>query len=152
MFERLAVSARDAITHSAKEAGRRGDRRIGTDHLLLGLLHDPEIAELLGVDLDAARATSLAADRTALAAIGIDVGDFGPTAPISSSKHAPFTSGARAVIPRALALAVADKVRRITPRHLLLALLERNDPDPAAAMLTDLQIDRSDVRDRATRR
>lgn len=152
MFERFAVPARDAVTSSAEEAGRRGDRRIGTDHLLLGLLHDPVIVELLGVDLDAARATSLAADRTALAAIGIDVGDFGPTAPISSSKHPPFTSGARAVIPRALSFAAADKVRRITTRHLMLALLERTQPDPAAAMLTDLQIDRSDVRDRAARR
>ena len=74
MFERFAVGARAAVTASADEARRRGDRRIGTDHLLLGLLHDPGSAEALGVTVEAAREKSDALDRAALAAIGLDLG------------------------------------------------------------------------------
>lgn len=136
----------NAVTCSADEARWRGDRRIGTDHLLLGVLHDPAIATLLGVDLERARAESRALDRQALAAIGIDIGDFNPAVVTSKSKHAPFTSGARAVLLRAGTLATAEKAHRIKTKHLLLALLEREQPDPAATLLTRLQIDRADIR------
>jgi hypothetical protein len=52
MFERFAGATREAVRVSAEEASRRGDRRIGTDHLLLGLLHDSGSAGALGVSLD----------------------------------------------------------------------------------------------------
>ena len=146
MFERFTETARNAVTCSVEEAGRRGDRRVGTDHLLLGVLHDPAIALLLGVDLERARAESRALDRQALAAIGINIGGFNLTVAPKKSTRAPFTSGVRSVLPRAFTLATAEKARRIETKHLLLALLERESPDPAAALLTELQIDRSDVR------
>lgn len=149
MFDRFAEAARNAVTVSAAEAGRRGDRRIGTDHLLLGVLHDPTIATLLGVDLERARAASRALDQQALAAIGIDIGNVNPPVATRNSKHAPLTSGARSVLPRALTLAAAEKARRLTTKHLLLALLEREQPDPVAVLLTRLQIDRADIRAKA---
>ncbi len=41
MITRLSVDARKMVlTSAAEEARRRGDRRLGTDHLLHGLLHD----------------------------------------------------------------------------------------------------------------
>jgi hypothetical protein len=35
--------------HAGEEARRRGDRRTGTDHLLLALFEDPSIEAVLGV-------------------------------------------------------------------------------------------------------
>src|ERR1017187_4536118 len=41
---------------AAREGARsRGDRRVGTDHLLLGLLRDPEIETVMHVTLESAR-------------------------------------------------------------------------------------------------
>ena len=40
---------------ASEEARRRGDRRTGTDHLLLALLEDPSIEAVLGVSLQQAR-------------------------------------------------------------------------------------------------
>ena len=66
MGTRLSADARRLIlTWAAEEAGRRGDRRIGTDHLLLGILHEStsDAAEALGVDLASARAADERLDR-----------------------------------------------------------------------------------------
>ena len=49
---RLVEDARRSVlTWAAGEARRRGDRRIGTVHILLGLLHDADsdAAKVLGV-------------------------------------------------------------------------------------------------------
>jgi len=40
---------------ASEEARRRGDRRTGTDHLLLALFEDPSIEVVLGVSLPQAR-------------------------------------------------------------------------------------------------
>ena len=39
---------------ASEEARRRGDRRTGTDHLLLALFEDPSIEAALGVSLQQA--------------------------------------------------------------------------------------------------
>jgi hypothetical protein len=41
---------------------------------------------------------------------------------------------------RTLEHAVAEKARSIGPKHLMLALLDREQPDPAATLLTSLGI------------
>ena len=68
MFERFARAARTAVEDARYEAERRGDRRIGSDHLLLALLQDDEIARLVGADAGAAHDAADQLDRTALAA------------------------------------------------------------------------------------
>jgi hypothetical protein len=55
------------------EARRRGDRRAGTEHLVLGLLGDPAIESVLGVSLQRARDALDSLDRDALDAGGIGV-------------------------------------------------------------------------------
>ncbi|MFH5879601.1 Clp protease N-terminal domain-containing protein [Arthrobacter sp. NA-172] len=141
MFERFAGEARTAVHAGAEEAKRRGDRRIGTDHLLLGLFHDPQSRRILGTDLESARAGLDALDRESLEAVGITVDHFGPLdAPIKASRVT-FTSAARSVIQDSLILTTKEKARRITTRHLLLALLERRQPDPAAVLLDHLGVD-----------
>ncbi|MFC9295015.1 Clp protease N-terminal domain-containing protein [Streptomyces sp. NPDC057011] len=150
MFEQFAAGARAAVTSALEEARLRGDRRIGTEHLLLGVLHEPGSVAVrsLGIDLEAARTALDALDRAALASIGIDIqGVDRPPIP-ASRKRTPFTSGARSVLPRALAEVKKAGSRRITPEHLLLAILDCEPPDPAADLLEQLGIDRAVVRER----
>ncbi|MGP9023125.1 Clp protease N-terminal domain-containing protein [Streptomyces sp. BR1] len=151
MFEQFAAGARAAVTSALDEAALRGDRRLGTEHLLLGLLHEPRPAQVLGTDLETARAALDALDRSALAAVGIDIqGVERPPIP-ASRKRTPFTSGARAVLPRAVAETRKAGTRRIAPEHLLLALLDCERPDPVAELMTHLGIDRAAVRERVRR-
>ena len=65
------------VLDATEEARRRGDRRIGSDHLLLALLKDDDsvTARALGVDLSTARGALVELDRQALASVGAD---FGP--------------------------------------------------------------------------
>lgn len=124
-----------ALVRAGEEAARRGDRRVGTDHLLLGLLHDEAIAHAVGADVERARAAARELDQAALAAIGVDLGDLPSARPGARVGHLPLTSAARAAIGRSGAVADAERVRRIEPRHLLAALLECAEPDPAATLL-----------------
>jgi ATP-dependent Clp protease ATP-binding subunit ClpA len=155
MVKRLSEDARKLVlTAAADEARRRGDRRLGTDHLLLGLLHDPaaEAAGALGVDLESARAAQDALDRAALAAVGIDAGDLaGPVEePGGARRRPPLTSAARAVFKRAVEQARPRRSGRIGTRHFLLALLACERPDPAAELLHRLGVDQAVVRARLT--
>lgn len=64
---RFAREARTALEQSLRTALRLGDRHIGTDHLLLGLLDQPSflavrLLDRLGVDVPALRRT-LVGDR-----------------------------------------------------------------------------------------
>lgn len=135
MFEKFAQRARSTVDLAKDEACRRGDRRIGTEHLLIGLLHDPSIAAAIGADLDDARRAADGLDRDALAAIGIDVSAFGPLEPAHGGARLPLTPGAKAVLARTVTHA---KTRPIEARHILAALLECQSPDPAAEVLTRL--------------
>lgn len=142
MFERFAAPARTAVNRAMAEAHRRGNRRIGTDDLLLGLLHDPYVAETLGTTVQAARDAARTLDQQALAAIGIDISDFPLGTAIRPGPRTPLTSGSRQTLQRALRYTVAAKDRRIQTTHLLRALLDRDLPDPAVALITELGIPR----------
>ena len=139
MFERFAAKAREAVSLAVEEAGRRGDRKVATDHLLAGILHDPAIAAEVGATPEATRRAADQLDRDALSAIGVDTAAFGPLAAGAGAARLPFTPGAKAVLKRTLVHATAEKSRRIETRHLLRALRERRAPDPAAELLAALR-------------
>ena len=149
---KLTADARKALLTSAtEEAMRRGDRRLGTDHLLLALLRDPDspTARALGVSLGNARSASAALDRAALAAVGIEARQLAsPRQPATVRRLPPLTSGARAVITGAVEAARLARTGRIETRHFLLALLTRELPDPAAQLLRVLGVDPAEVRRR----
>lgn len=152
MPKRFSDDARQLVLASAKEeARRRGDRRMGTEHLLLGLLHDEDsrAAQALRVSLAEARTASDALDIAALAAVGIEVATLGngPDAP-PGRRLPPLTSGARAVIKLAAGEAQASGSRHIGAPHFLLALLSLQRPDPAAELLEALSVDPAAVRGR----
>ena len=148
MFERFAGDTRKVVGYAMDEARCSGDKRLGTDHLLLGALHDPGPAGILGVTLDEARATAAALDRAALASIGIDAQGFKRSTMPGRGKKPPFSSGARSVVEGMLRYAVDQKSRQITTANLLLSLLDRGEHDPAASLLNELGVDRAEVRRR----
>jgi len=138
------------VTAALEEARRRGDRRMGTQHLLLGLLHAPDslAAQTLGIDLDTARAALDTLDDQSLAAIGLIV-ERRRMEPVQR-KHPPvtlsaLTSNARAVVRQAVN-ATTPRARHAAPEHLLGALLDREYPDPVAQLLAHLGIDRPAAR------
>lgn len=147
MFERFTHTARNAVEGARHEAARRGDRRIGTDHLLVALLQEEEVAQVSGVDAPTARQTADQLDRQALAAIGITLADWQPDREAAPGRRVRFmTAGAKAVIGRTLAVAAGEKAPAITPRHMLLALLDQHEPDPAATLLAALPLDQAALR------
>jgi len=151
MVKLLTPDARKRVlTTAAEEAHRRGDRRIGTDHMLLALLHEPAAAKLLGVGLEDARHASSDLDVAALAAIGFAGGVDAPL-PVRSRRRPPFTSGAREVLKRGVDEARAVKSRHIEAGHLLLGILTRERPDPAAELLAAMDVDVASARERLKR-
>lgn len=143
MFEHASGAVKATIARAADEVARRGDRRIGTDHLLLGLLHDADIAAILGVDVEQARAAARDLDQESLEAIGIDLSGVPLASGTVGAGHAPPTSGMRATLARAFVIAKDERARRVEPRHVLAALLEREQPDPAAALLSAMGVRRT---------
>lgn len=82
MFERFTQGARDAVIQAQTEAGELGDDRIGTQHVLLGVLWNAEgpgkkLLDESGISYRATRqqleATSDVVDAEALRGIGIDL-------------------------------------------------------------------------------
>ena len=138
-----------------QEAVRLGDRRVGTDLLLLGLLRDRDIEEVLHVSLSSARAQLAALDNAALAALGlpeiVQVATY-------ADKAIPVRPSVRSLMQPRIRLTPAAKVtlqeaakpmrrgKKITRRRVLLALLENKEPDPAAVLLSALKVDRGRVR------
>ncbi|MFI7638752.1 Clp protease N-terminal domain-containing protein [Nonomuraea sp. NPDC049400] len=132
-----------------EEARLRGDRRLGTEHLLLGTLHDADLARALGVDVAGARAALDELDRAALRMLGLEVGDM----PKTPRKHPPvpstaLTSSARAVINQAIKATTMKTRTAQAPRQLVLTLLAQDRPDPVARLVDQLGIDRAAVRGR----
>jgi hypothetical protein len=147
------VSARE-------EARRRGDRRVGTEHLVLGLLREPEIARVLGCDLGAAREALDALDRGALVAIGIDralgappvptrepaLGGRRPSLKAVLADRLPMTPVAKRVLEESGKGHRRGRAERRWSRHAVLAaLLSLAAPDPGAALLDALDVDRAGV-------
>ena len=147
--------------YAREEARRRGNRRIGTEDLVLGLLREPEVAQVLGCDLGAAREALDAMDRDALVAIGIDRPLGAPPVPTREppldgrravvkavlTDHLPMTPVAKRVMEESgKDRRHREKARRWSRERVLIALLSLSPPDPAAALLDALDVDRAGVR------
>jgi ATP-dependent Clp protease ATP-binding subunit ClpA len=143
---------------AAEEARRRGDRRYGTDHLLLALLEDPSIEVVLGVSLQQARQALESLDHEALGALGLRSGSDAPPLPMRAIPKKPrirdvaqkdrlrMTPAAKKVLQE------ASKPNRrklhVTAQQELAQILALHPPDPAAALLGALGVNTSEVRRR----
>jgi len=135
------------VKAALEETRRRGDRRLGTEHLFLGLLHEEVAARAIDVDLPAARDALDRLDRAALAAIGINLGDIPVGRVVPARKRPPLTSTARAALGTAVRMSRV-RTRHLSPLYLLVTLLDLTHPDPVADLLDELGVDRAAVRAR----
>jgi Clp amino terminal domain, pathogenicity island component len=143
---------------ASEEARRRGDRRTGTDHVLLALLEHPSIEVVLGVSLQQARQALDSLDHEALGALGIGSGADAPPLPMRAVPKKPrirdvaqkdrlrMTPAAKKVLEE------ASKPNRrrlqVTAQQVLAQILTLQPPDPAAVLLGALGVNTSEVRRR----
>ena len=136
---------------ASEEARRRGDRRTGTEHLLLALLEDPSIEALVGVDLDQAREVLDSLDHQALAALGLDSRIDAPALPTHPVTKEPrlrdvikedrlrMSPEAKKVLERAVK--PNRRKTQVTASQVLAQILTLGSTDPAAALLGALGVD-----------
>jgi Clp amino terminal domain, pathogenicity island component len=133
-FARFTDRARRSVQAAQHEAREHRHDHIGTEHLALGLLAEPEglavrAAEALGVPRDAARQALLAA----LPPAAVDT-------PVTDDTI-PFTTPAKKVLELALREALFHGHNYIGTEHLLLGVLDEED-GLGARTLTDLGVTR----------
>jgi hypothetical protein len=144
---------------ASEEARRRGDRRAGTDHILLALFEDPSVEGLLGVSLRQARQAQDALDREALGALGLGPGADAPELPMHAVPKKPTLKYLMLQKDRLRMTPAAKKVleeaskpnrRRlqVTAGQVLARILTLQPPDPAAVLLGALGVNTSEVRRR----
>ena len=140
---------------ASEEARRRGDRRTGTEHLLLALLEDPSVEVVLGVNLQQARQALESLDHEALGALGLGSGADAPPLPMRAVPKKPrirdvakkdrfrMTPAAKKVLEE------ASKPNRrrlyVTAQQVLAQILALQPPDPAAVLLGALGVNTSDA-------
>jgi ATP-dependent Clp protease ATP-binding subunit ClpA len=135
MFERFTDRARRVIVLAQEEARMLNHNYIGTEHILLGLIHEGEgvaakALESLGVSLDAVR-------QQVEEIIG-----QGQEAP---SGHIPFTPRAKKVLELSLRESLQLGHNYIGTEHILLGLIREGD-GVAAQVLVRLGADLNRVR------
>jgi hypothetical protein len=143
---------------ASEEARRRGDRRTGTDHVLLALLEDPSIEVALGVTLQQARQAHESLDHEALGALGMVSGTDAPALPMRAVPKKPrlrdvakkdrlrMTPAAKKVLEEAVK--PNRQKLQVTAQQVLAQILILQPPDPAAVLLGALGVNTSQVRRR----
>ncbi|MDR1152206.1 MAG: AAA family ATPase, partial [Bifidobacteriaceae bacterium] len=136
MFERFTDRARRVIVLAQEEARLLNHNYLGTEHILLGLIHEGEgvaakALESMNISLEAVRAQVQ------------DIIGEGQQAP--SGSHIPFTPRAKRVLELTLREALQLGHNYIGTEHILLGLI-REGEGVAAQVLTKLGADLARVR------
>jgi hypothetical protein len=133
---RLAEEARQVVLRAVTHAREAGSSHVGTEHLVLGILDDPECVACraitaLGDSVDEIR--SAAQSDTDLDAGGAGGGG-----------HIPFSADSKKVLELALRETIRSGDRRIGTGHILLGIL-RDEKSPGARVLIDSGISRKAI-------
>jgi ATP-dependent Clp protease ATP-binding subunit ClpC len=126
MFERFTDRARKAVKHAQEEARDLGHNHIGTEHVLIGLLTDPE----------SIGARALAAFGMSLEAVRADVERIVGRGEGAPAGHIPFTPRAKKVLELSLREALKLRHNYIGTEHIVLGLV-REGEGLAARILVD---------------
>jgi ATP-dependent Clp protease ATP-binding subunit ClpC len=141
MFERFTERAREVVVVAQEEARRLDHDRIGTEHILLGLVHD----EVGGVAAKALE--SLGNSPQAVRQHVEDIIGRGEQAPPG---HIPFTPQAKAVLALSLEESRALGHHYIGTEHILLGLIRQGD-GAAAQVLARLGVNLDSAREQVIR-
>jgi len=143
---------------ASEEARRRGDRRTGTDHVLLSLLEDSSVEAVLGVSLQQTRYALESLDQEALGTLGVGSGTDAPLLPTRVVPKKPkirdvmkkdrlrMTPAAKKVLEEAVK--PTRRKTQVTAQQVLAQILSLQPPDPAAALLGALDVNVLEVRRR----
>jgi ATP-dependent Clp protease ATP-binding subunit ClpA len=169
MFERFEPGAKQALIDARDEARRAGRDRIGSEHVLLGLLGQPGTAAdaltAAGVTLSGLRSrvpgdSGSSLDADALASLGIDLDTvrratdaaFGPGALEKvrrpGRRMLPMSDDTKRMVAGAVRHAHQHGEREITSGHMLIGILDQPDSGALAILAeagTDVQALRADV-------
>jgi ATP-dependent Clp protease ATP-binding subunit ClpA len=177
MLERFEPAARQALVDARDEAGRAGQDKIRSEHVLLGLLAEPGTAadalEAAGLSLADLRArvprgshpASVTLDADALASLGIDLdavrratdAAFGPGAldlvQVPGRGRLVFADDARRTLVGAVRQAQQRGQHEISSGHMLVAIIDQ-PRNGALALMSQAGVDigalRADVLRRIT--
>src|SRR6185369_16172986 len=137
MFERFTTQARHVVVLAQEEAAGLDHNYIGTEHILLGLLGEPD-----GIAARALAELDLSLDMTrsrVVAAVGRG------KKPVHG--HIPFTPRAKKVLEKSLREALALRHNYIGTEHILLGLLDLRE-GLAEVILREWKVDTPDLRER----
>jgi hypothetical protein len=133
LFARFTVDARSVVIDAQQIARSRGDREIGSAHILLAVADGEEGARILA-------ACGVDADQVPQALEPL------PTTAAPRRGHIPFTADAKKLLQLALRETLRLGGKHIEVGHLLLGMLR--DPDTAAGKaLTVLGVTRESIED-----
>ena len=135
MFERFSDQARRVVLLAQEEARLLRHDYIGTEHILLGLLHDKDTVPAQAL---AALGVSTSEARRQVEQVS-GLGRAGRGGPL------PFTPMAKMTLQRALREALQLGSSCIGPEHILLGLV-RGGEGPANEVLVSLGVELADVR------
>jgi ATP-dependent Clp protease ATP-binding subunit ClpA len=139
MFERFTNQSRRVVVLAQEEARKLDHNYIGTEHILLGLLHESKGAAAQALT---AMGVTLEAGRSQVELI-IGRGQSEP------SGHIPFTPRAKKSLELSLREALQLGHNYIGTGHLLLGLMRQGD-NMAVRILGNLHVDLADLRTRVT--
>lgn len=136
MFERFTDRARRLVVEAQNVSKEMGHNHIGTEHLLLGALRDPEseatkLLYALGVSYDV---------------VVLHLADYfsGVASQETPPAHVPFTPRAKKALEMALREALSLDANYIASEHILLGLL-RDEDSEASKVLKELEVDHGAV-------
>jgi hypothetical protein len=133
-FGRFTPRARNVVQNAHDQALQAGDGQIGTAHLVLGLLSEP----------DGLAARAIVAVGADLDQVGTAMGAIIGTQVPKHRLRVPFTRGAKKTLELALREALRLGHNYIGTEHILLGQL-RNDTEPATVVLAGLGVGREAV-------
>ncbi|MGA7270494.1 MAG: Clp protease N-terminal domain-containing protein [Acidimicrobiia bacterium] len=132
---RFATPARQVVRRAVAQARDAGASHVGTEHLVLGLIDDPDSLAVraiagLGVSVEEIRAAAESGTKV--------------TAKSRGTGHVPFSGQSKKVLELALRETIRSGSRRIGTEHILLGIL-RDRRSPGARLLIERGVDRKAV-------
>ena len=118
MIDRFTAKAREAITLAVEVAEELGHSYVGTEHLLIGLLHEGS-----GVAAKVLEANNVREDKV----IELVSQLISPNNTVRMAEQNGYTPSARRVIENSYREAVRFKAPLIGTEHLLIAMIREND-------------------------
>ena len=141
-------------------ARKRGETRIGTDHLLMGVVTaGNEIARAAGLSVESLLDALDRLDGSALGAFGIEGATDALRTPTGAEshwdlprrhvrdrrRHLPLSAGAKRSLRKSARVALDHRHRRVSTNHLLAALSTADQKDAAIRLLLNSAVDPADL-------